>query len=229
MNYSFYIAGTDTDVGKTFCASALLHLAQRNELSCLGIKPIAAGCEAKDTSAEGEPRNLDALTLMRFSSIKLPYHQVNPVALSAFVSPHIAAAKEDKKISVQALLDACRPGLEQGAQFTLVEGAGGWYVPLNELETLAEFAAELKFPVILVVGLKLGCINHSLLTAEAIERSGLTMAGWIANSVDPLMEEKDQNIATLTKRLKAPCLGIVPHVNSVEDAADHLDLSLLLR
>tara|TARA_B110000858_G_C17806179_1_gene478062 strand:+ start:1351 stop:2040 length:690 start_codon:yes stop_codon:yes gene_type:complete len=228
MKQCFFITGTDTDVGKTLCASALLHLAQQRGLSCLGLKPVAAGCENGHTTETGELRNTDALSLMQFSSIKLPYEQVNPVVLSRFLSPHIAAELENQQLTAKRLIQGCKAGLETNAQFTLVEGAGGWYVPINSQETLADFATELGAPVVLVIGLQLGCINHSLLTAEAIERSGLKLAAWIGNSIDPSMEEKDRNIASLTERLNAPCLGVVPRVDCVEDAALHLDLSPLL-
>jgi dethiobiotin synthetase len=228
MKKRFFITGTDTDVGKTLCASALLYLAQQRDLSCLGLKPIAAGCEDGHTTAAGELRNTDALSLMQFSSIKLPYEQVNPVVLSAFLSPHIAAERENQQLTVKRLVEGCIPGLETNAQFTLIEGAGGWYVPINSQQTLADFAAQLGAPVILVIALKLGCINHSLLTVEAIERSGLKLAAWIGNTIDPSMQERDRNIATLTDRLNAPCLGVVPRVSCVEQAAPHLDLSPLL-
>ena len=228
MKQRFFITGTDTDVGKTFCASALLYLAQQRGLSCLGLKPVAAGCEDEHSTEAGELRNTDALSLMQYSSIKLPYEQVNPVALSRFLSPHLAAELENQQLTVTRLMQGCKTGLETSAQLTLVEGAGGWYVPINSQETLAEFAAELGAPVILVIGLQLGCINHSLLTVEAIERSGLKLAAWIGNTIDPSMEEKDRNIATLSERLNAPCLGVVPRADCVEHAALHLDLSALL-
>jgi dethiobiotin synthetase len=228
MKQRFFIAGTDTEVGKTFCASALLYLAQKQALSCLGLKPVAAGCEDEDAAENGELRNTDALSLMRFSNIKLPYAQVNPAALRGFLSPHIAAEKENQQLSIEQLIEGCRPGLEQDAQFVLIEGAGGWYTPVNLQETLADFAVQLAAPIILVVGLKLGCINHSLLTVEAIERSGLKLAAWIGNSIDPAMEERERNIATLSECFNAPCLGVVPQVESVEQAAQYLDLSPLL-
>jgi dethiobiotin synthetase len=142
---------------------------------------------------------------------------VNPVALSAALAPHIAAALENRRVRVTQVVGLLRGAMMQArADITLIEGAGGWRVPLNEQETLADLAREMKAPVILVVGLRLGCINHALLTAEAIRRDGLVLAGWVANTLDPDMPAREQNIATLASALAAPCLGVLPFVESAD-------------
>lgn len=194
----FFITGTDTDAGKTTVACGWLK--QQTTASCYGLKPVAAG--AMET-IDGL-RNDDALRLMVASSIKLSYEQVNPVLLAEPASPHIAAQQENRRLSADRLLGYVRGTLmPQHADLVLVEGAGGWHVPLNERETLADFARELNLPVVLVVGMKLGCLNHALLTVEAIQRSGLSLAGWVANPLAQPMAWLEENIATLEQRIDA--------------------------
>ncbi|MCY1420870.1 ATP-dependent dethiobiotin synthetase BioD 1 [compost metagenome] len=225
MSPAYFIAGTDTDVGKTTVAAGLLHAAQLAGLSTLGAKPVASGCSA---GAKGL-RNDDALALIAQSSIKLPYEQINPFAFEPAIAPHLAAREAGVILSVQALLDPMRAVLAQGADFTLIEGAGGWRVPLSDQANLSDLAIALKLPVILVVGVRLGCINHALLSAEAIARDGLQLAGWVANIVDPRTSRLEENLASLAERLPAPCLGRVPKLKQVsaEAVADHLQLDLL--
>ncbi|AIL59638.1 dethiobiotin synthase [Pseudomonas alkylphenolica] len=225
MSPAYFIAGTDTDVGKTTVAAGLLHAAQLAGLSTLGAKPVASGCTA---SAKGL-RNDDALALIAQSSVKLPYEQVNPFAFEPAIAPHLAAREAGVTLNVQALLDPMRAVLAQGADFTLIEGAGGWRVPLSDQANLSDLAIALKLPVILVVGVRLGCINHALLSAEAIARDGLQLAGWVANIVDPRTSRLEENLASLAERLPAPCLGRVPKLKQVsaEAVADHLQLDLL--
>lgn len=218
----FFIAGTDTDVGKTVIASALLAKGNQQGLSTVAIKPVAAGCEQSDEGL----RNGDALALQEQMSVALPYAQVNPVTLEPAIAPHIAADQISKRLSVSQLAGYCRGVMMQGAQLTLVEGAGGWRVPLNRVETLAGLARELNLPVILVVGMKLGCINHALLTVEAIRNDGLPLAGWVANQIDADMPVFDENVATLQTMIPAPCLGVVPYIAgpSAAAVAEHLIL-----
>lgn len=222
---AFFITGTDTDAGKTLVATGLLAVARQRGLSTLGLKPVAAGC------ARGEQglRNSDALALQAQTSIGLVYEQINPIALEAAIAPHIAAQREKRTLSADRLAGFCRSSLNQ-ADFTLVEGAGGWRVPLNPRETLADLAQILRLPVVLVVGIRLGCINHALLTAEAIRHDGLPLAGWVANVLDADMPALQENIDSLAQRIPAPCLGVVPRLAeaSAEAAAVHLDISLLL-
>ena len=223
--HRYFIAGTDTDAGKTTVACGLLAAANGKGWSSAACKPVAAGCE---DSAEGL-RNQDALLLSAAMSLSLPYEQVNPVALREPIAPHIAAIHERRTLSASRLAGYCNGVLMQGADFTLIEGAGGWRVPLNPRETLATLAQELSLPVILVVGFKLGCINHALLTAEAIAADGLHLAGWVGNCVDGDMACRDENLTTLKTLLKAPCLGVVPRLPKPQanSVAEYLSLTPL--
>ena len=223
MSHSFFIAGTDTGVGKTFIARLLLKHAQQSGLSTLGLKPVAAGC----TDHDGISANEDAWELMQSSTVQPGYVDVNPLALQEAMAPHIAAQREGRIISVAPLAEHCRQ-LMQTADFTVIEGAGGWEVPLNDTETMADLAASIGTPVILVTGMRLGCINHSLLTASAIQAKGLRLAGWIANHIVPDMAVADENFATLEQMLPAPCLGRIPW-SANDDSRDLLDLDALLQ
>ncbi|QIZ85025.1 dethiobiotin synthase [Bermanella marisrubri] len=219
----FFIAGTDTDAGKTFIASGLLAKAKQAQLSTLGLKPVAAGCSETDQGL----RNDDAMKLMTQSTVQLSYEQVNPIALQPAIAPHIAAQRIRKPLSAERIVGLLRGVLMTNkAEFTLIEGAGGYRVPLNPRETLADCIKELRTPVVLVVGMKLGCLNHALLTVEAIKRDGLHIAGWVANQIDPAMSAYDENIETLRAMIPAPCLGVVPHIdnNTAEAAAEYLTL-----
>lgn len=225
MHAAYFIAGTDTDVGKTTIAAGLLHAAGLAGLSTLGAKPVASGCSVTPKGL----RNADALALMAQSSIELPYAQVNPFAFEPAIAPHLAAREAGVALSVQALLAPMREVLAQGADFTLIEGAGGWRVPLSDQANLSDLAIALQLPVILVVGVRLGCINHALLSAEAIARDGLQLAGWVANIIEPRTSRLEENLATLAERLPAPCLGRVPKLKGVsaQAVAEHLQLDLL--
>lgn len=226
MKNTYFITGTDTGVGKTLVTAALLHLAEKQGLKAFGIKPVAAGC---DETPEGL-RNEDALLLQTHSSIKLSYEQINPIALRAAKAPHIAAAEEGRRLNLDRLVGLCRGTLMQPADLRLIEGAGGWRVPLNEFENLSGLPAQLKIPVVLVVGLRLGCLNHALLTAEAIQRDGVQLAGWVGSGIDPQMESVADNINSLKSRLPAPCLGVIPALGdvNVERAAGYLGLEKLI-
>jgi len=202
---SYFITGTDTDAGKTFITAGLLQRASELGLSCFGLKPVAAGCEMSESGL----RNSDALLLQKYSSIQLPYEQVNPVALEPPIAPHIAAQQLGKQLSADRLAGLCRGAMMRSADLVLIEGAGGWRVPLNTRETLADVAKQLNCKVILVVAMRLGCINHALLSAEAIRRDGLELVGWVANTVSPGMSCYAENLATLKQMLPAPLLGEV--------------------
>lgn len=223
---AYFVTGTDTDVGKTLVAAGLLAAANAKGLSTAALKPVAAGCER---TAEGL-RNADALLLQQTMSLQLPYEQINPVALEPAIAPHIAAERARVRISAAQLAGICRGVLMQRADLTLVEGAGGWRVPLNSRELFSQLAVELKLPVILVVGMRLGCINHALLTAEAIARDGLQLAGWVANRCIAEMAGYDENVATIKGFLSAPCLGEVPFLADPTPAraADFLNCEPLL-
>jgi dethiobiotin synthetase len=218
----YFVTATDTDAGKTFVTAALLAGAARRGLRAAGLKPVAAGAEP---TAEGL-RNGDALTLMGAASAAFPYEQVNPLCLAPPIAPHIAAREAGITLDVAGVLAACRPLLHSDLDLLLVEGAGGWRVPLNATETLADLARALGFPVILVVAMRLGCINHALLSAEAIRADGLTLAGWVANSPVVEMPRYRDNLATLAARLGAPLLGEIPPLPSGDyrEAAARLTL-----
>ena len=225
MKAAFFITGTDTEVGKTTIAAALLHAARQAGLSTAAAKPVASGCEH---TAKGL-RNSDALALLRECSLSMRYEQVNPFAFEPPIAPHLAAREAGVELSVANLLQPVRDVLALQADFSVVEGAGGWRVPLTGRETLSDLAVQLGLPVILVVGVRLGCINHALLSAEAIERDGLPLAGWVANIVDPATSRLQENLETLTERLMAPCLGQVPRLATASPAevARYLDLTPL--
>lgn len=225
MGAAFFVAGTDTEVGKTSIAAGLLHAARLAGLSTAAAKPVASGCEP---TANGL-RNSDALALLGECSLPLSYQEVNPLAFAPAIAPHLAAREAGVELSLEALVGPVRHILAKGADFTLVEGAGGWRVPLAGAATLSDLPIALQLPVILVVGVRLGCINHALLTAEAIARDGLALAGWVANVVDPATARLDDNLATLAERLAAPCLGRVPRLAQASPAAvaAHLELARL--
>ena len=218
-----FVTGTDTDVGKTFVATALLRLARSRGLRCVAVKPVAAGCEWRD----GELVNDDALALLAASESGQGYRAVNPVALEPAIAPHIAAAEVGASLRVEDLAARCRETLAAEHDFALIEGAGGWLVPFGDGATLADLCVALEARPVLVVGMKLGCLNHALLTAATIAAAGLELAGWVANSPGPPMPRLEANIATLRERLVAPCLGVVPHCSPAE-AQRHLDIEPLL-
>jgi len=203
MTRTWFVTGTDTGVGKTAISCALLAAAREAGLKTAAVKPVAAGCDAVG-------HNEDALQLMEYMTEPLEYEQVNPVALTAAIAPHIAAQQEGRTLQVSRLAGLCRGVMSGEADLVLIEGAGGWRVPLNPRETLADLAVQLQVGVVLVVGMRLGCINHALLTAEAIARDGLELVGWIANQPGELMPCYQENLETLQRRLPAPLLGEVP-------------------
>ena len=183
MSRAYFIAGTDTDVGKTTVAAGLLHAARLQGLSTLGAKPVASGC----TMTPKGLRNSDAQALIDESTIKLPYEQVNPYAFEPAIAPHVAAREAGVTLDVPALLAAIRNVLQQNADFTLVEGAGGWRVPLSGLENLSDLAVALQLPVILVVGVRLGCISHALLSARRSSGMGCNWPGGWRTSSSPVL------------------------------------------
>lgn len=225
MTNGLFITGTDTGIGKTWASLGLMAALQRNGKTVVGMKPVASGCEK---TAYGL-RNEDALLLQEQASVKLDYELVNPFAFEPAIAPHIAAEQAGKNIDPENIIEGYRE-LEKQAEWVVVEGVGGWRVPLGAEITVADLALALKLPVILVVGLRLGCINHALLSAESIQQSGLQLAGWIANCIDPDMEQQEKNIHTLTQHITSPLLGIVPNLSKLatEQIADYLDLSPIL-
>ena len=217
-NSAWFVAGTDTEVGKTFVTAALLHGLKQRGLRALGMKPVAAG-----TDANGH--NDDVEMLIAASSVSAPRELVNPYLFAPAIAPHIAASESGVVIDL-ARIEAAFAALRPLADVVLVEGVGGFCVPLGEDRGTGadDLAVRLRLPVILVVGMRLGCINHALLTAEAIAARGLTLAGWVANRIDPTMARFEENLATLKTRLAAPLLGIVPAQTTIDVAAACLAL-----
>ena len=227
LTHCYFVAGTDTDVGKTLIAAGLLCAAGQQGKRTLAIKPVAAGCEVTPDGL----RNGDANLLLAHMTTDLAYSQVNPVAYEPPIAPHIAAQQLGQALQLAPLVEHCRDVLTMPADFAVIEGAGGWRLPLNDHEYLSALPQALNLPVILVVGMRLGCLNHALLTAEAIRRDGLQLAGWVANCVDKQMSCFDENLQTLKDALEAPLLGVVPWIEGVSEpvsaAAGYLELAAL--
>jgi dethiobiotin synthetase len=219
-----FITGTDTDAGKTFVATHLLHALAVAGYRTAALKPLAAGAD----NFASTPRNDDAVQLQAAATELHSYEAVNPYLFAEPIAPHIAAINENRVINFDECVARCKPLLESDADVVVVEGAGGWLVPLNEQYTMADLAVALDTQIILVVGMKLGCINHALLTAAAIEQAGLTLLGWVANHLHENMCESQANVAALSARIKSPLLAELPFSSSVESAhfVDQFDLSL---
>jgi dethiobiotin synthetase len=203
-SHGFFVTGTDTGVGKTLTACALLHAFSARGLRTAGMKPVAAGARR----SSGEWRNDDVERLAAASSITAPRALLNPYCFEPSIAPHLAAQAAGVTIALHAIVAAYRE-LAARADVVIVEGVGGFYVPLNAQEDAADLAQCLGLPVLLVVGMRLGCLNHALLTAQAIRARGLTLAGWVANHIDPAMTHAGDNAAALEHRLAAPCIARV--------------------
>ncbi|MGH8757217.1 MAG: dethiobiotin synthase [Burkholderiales bacterium] len=223
--HGFFVTGTDTGVGKTLVACALLSAFTRQGRSVVGMKPVTAGCEQ---TPEGL-RNGDVEQLIAASTIKAPRHMVNPYALKPPIAPHIAAQQAGIEIK-PAVIKAVFEQLKKTAEVVVVEGVGGFKVPLNNRQDSADLAGLLGLPVILVVGMRLGCLNHTLLTADAIERCGLKLAGWVANCIDPHMAARQENLRALEERLGRPPLGVFAFQPDLrpEELARELDIQSLM-
>lgn len=216
---TIFITGTDTGVGKTHAACALIHALRRQGLTICGFKPVASGCEM---TADGL-RNDDALALQAAAGTKERYDQINPCAYAPAIAPHLAAAQAGRPVD-RDLLDAAYARLAARYERVIVEGAGGWLVPLDERMTFADWVGAHEWPVVLVVGLRLGCINHALLSADAISRR-TQLVGWIANQLPPLQPEWQGSLSSLERRMSAPLLGCLPEGLAPAQAAAGLDLS----
>ncbi len=218
MTAAVFIAGTDTGIGKTHAACTLLHALRAAGHSACGMKPVASGCAETPQGL----RNDDALALQAASSeANLPYALINPVALRDPLSPHLAAAHDGVEISL-APMRAAFDQLRDSHQRVVVEGVGGWLVPLAPGLFASDIARQWQLPVILVVGLRLGCLNHAQLSARAIVADGCRLLGWIGNGIDPAMDALEENLATLRALLPAPCLGVLPHGVAPAQASAHL-------
>lgn len=212
---AFFVTGTDTGVGKTLIATALAYQFAQAGYQTIGMKPVAAGV---DTLA-GATVNEDVTALMSASNVDAPLSLVNPYLFTPPIAPHIAAQQAGQSIEINHILYAYHQ-LKDLAEVVIVEGAGGFYVPLNDTQTSADLVQALNVPVILVIGMRLGCLNHALLTQQAIMAKGLQLAGWVANVIDEDMSYLQDNIDTLNARIHAPCLGVVPWLNRDESLAN---------
>jgi dethiobiotin synthetase len=218
MSGVVFIAGTDTGIGKTHAACTLLHALRGSGYSACGMKPVASGCVE---TPQGW-RNDDALALQAASSDAPPYALINPIALRDPLSPHLAATHAGVEISL-APLRAAFDALRGRHQRVVVEGVGGWLVPLAPGLFASDIAKQWQLPVILVVGLRLGCLNHAVLSARAIAADGCQLLGWIGNCIDPTMDALDENLASLRELLPAPCLGVLPYGVAPAQAAIRLE------
>lgn len=219
---SYFVTGTDTNVGKTLISCALLHGFAAQGKRVVGMKPVAAGCD-------NDEQHEDVMRLRAASSVPASTGQINPYCFAQAVAPHLAAQFVGVSINFARIVESFTE-LAGQADVVIVEGAGGFRVPLNAGQDSADLAAQLGLPIILVAGMRLGCLNHALLTVEAIAARGLTLAGWVANVLDANMAMLDGNIAALHQRISAPLLGVVPHQQRPDafEAATCLDLQLLL-
>lgn len=213
-----FVTGTDTEVGKTRISVALIELLQQQGKRVACMKPIASGCEQ---TAQGL-RNDDALALMKQSNVQLDYDTVNPYAFEPAIAPHIAAQQAGITIALDLIKQQFQQ-IEDQADTVVVEGAGGWLVPLNKQQTMADLAIELALPIVLVVDIRLGCINHALLTVASIKQSGLKLKGWVANQRAG-NEQATEIINTLQQAIPAPCIGIVPVLEPQQSAVNFLTM-----
>jgi len=222
---ALFIAGTDTEVGKTVVSKAILQALAAQDLSTIGYKPVAAGC---DKTAEGY-RNSDALHLQEAATNDIAYEDVNPYALLLPSSPHIAA-KHDDVVIEESVLSEKLSQHKESSDIVLVEGAGGWRVPISDSECLSKWVKQEKLPVVLTVGIKLGCLSHALLTAEAIKADGLNLVGWVANRINPGTEHYADIIKMLEDKMGAPKLGEIPYVPKAKskDIGQYIDVAPLL-
>jgi dethiobiotin synthetase len=220
---SYFVTGTDTGVGKTLISCALLLGFSAQGKRAVGMKPIAAGCNA-------DGQNGDVLELRAASNVEAGYGQTNPYCFPQAIAPHIAAQRAGVIIDLSVIAKSFQE-LAAQADVVIVEGAGGLLVPVNAQQDSTDLILKLGLPVILVVGMRLGCLNHALLTVEAIAARGLALAGWVANVVDDEMQMCEENIAALQHRIAAPLLGVVPYMTQPDErvAAEHIHLERLER
>lgn len=225
MSRGCFVTGTDTGTGKTVSSVTLLHALRARELRAVGMKPVASGCERID----GAWRNDDALALLEASDPRPAYADLNPFALPAATAPQLAARDAGIEVALTPLLDA-HARLAAQADVVVVEGVGGWAAPLADDLEQADLVRALDVPVVLVVGLRLGCLSHARLTARAVEADGCRFAGWIANTIDPQFDRLDDYLGLLRAALPAPCMGVLPHGRPLDamQFAGRLDLQPLL-
>ncbi len=224
-NHGYFVTGTDTGVGKTCVSLGVMRVLQRKGHVVVGMKPVASGCNPTSWGLVNE----DARQLQDGGSFNVPYQYVNPYAFEPAIAPHLAAQANGVRIEIPVIERACET-LTADADRVVVEGVGGWLVPINEDQTMADVALALGLPVVLVVAIRLGCLNQALLTAAAIRDSGSLLAGWVANRIDPDCEQQDGNIAALAQRLPAPLLADLRYADdatSLQKEAGQINLDLL--
>jgi dethiobiotin synthetase len=214
---SLFVTGTDTDVGKTFISAALIGLLKKKGLRVAAMKPIASGCDTTEVGL----RNDDALKLIQYANVDLPYDIINPYAFQAAIAPHIAAQQNNINIDLNKIKQNFEL-IQQQSDAVVVEGAGGWLVPINNTQTMADLAKILNLPIILVVGIRLGCINHALLTVEAIKQSGLPLMGWVANNIE-INAQSEQIVSMLKLKIAAPLVAEVPFLSTQGMAVDYIN------
>jgi len=219
----YFVTATDTDAGKTFITAGLLEGLFNADHKVQGFKPVASGCIK---TAQGL-RNDDALKLMAAAESTLDYQQVNTYAFEPAIAPHLAADQVGVSINLPAIVNLIKQSVND-EDYVFIEGVGGWLVPLNDREYVSDLAILLDFPVIMVVNMRLGCMNHALLTAQAIAHSGLSMAGWIANQASDSMNCLEANIMSLQSRIQAPLLGIVPNGIEQQDVYSYINVKQFL-
>jgi dethiobiotin synthetase len=211
IKQSYFVVGTDTDAGKTYVSCKLIKHFVAQHIATVGMKPIASGC---DIDKNQQLSNNDVRLLTLASNISADEKLINPYRFLPAIAPHIAADAVGVEIDTNVILDAFH-ALSKVAEVVIVEGAGGFLVPINQSQTLADLTRRLNLPIILVVGMRLGCINHALLTVEAIKARDLVLAGWVANQISPDMQNFKENLTTLTRHIDAPCLGVCQYASEV--------------
>nr|WP_086938279.1 dethiobiotin synthase [Thaumasiovibrio occultus] len=225
MSNAFFVAGTDTEVGKTVCSRAIIQAAVAHGIQVAGFKPVASGSQQTPVGT----RNSDALYLQDAANVEMSYEEVNPYPLLEPISPHLAARLDGVDIDF-GVINQAFDNAKTKAEMVLVEGAGGWRVPVTDEVYLSEWVKERDLPVILVVGIKLGCMSHAVLTAEAIERDGLKVAGWIANRINPGLDNYAEVIKFLENKLPGKKLGEIPYMPGItrRDLSQYIDIEALV-
>lgn len=213
---NIFITGTDTGVGKTYITLGLLKYLKSKKICAIGIKPVASGSDL----VGGQLVNEDARLLRKYSSLELPYETINPFCFKEPIAPHIAAFHAGIELSVDALLIKTLSTLQMFGKVNIIEGVGGWDVPLNHSERMSDFVVKINPQIVLVIGMRLGCLNHAIQTYHSILHRDLTVSGWVANCIDPNMQFIVENIDTLKKYLRAPLLGVVRYQESPETVLD---------
>ena len=217
-----FVTGTDTGVGKTLVAQTIVHVLRKQYDKVGVMKPVASGADF----INGLLQNEDAIKLQKACNVSLPYALINPYCFSPAISPHIAAELEGVTIDISHI-QTCFENIARQVDVVVVEGAGGWHTPLNKTATIETLAQTLSIPVVLVVGLRLGCLNHASLTMSALHQSGVSVLGWIGSVIDPDYQYLDKSISSLKQRISAPCLGILPFTNdqNIELLSEHLQFN----